>query len=101
LAAQDLLAGCVIASVVNVLLLIPLLAVYLGNYRVMRSRILLGLMIFVGFLMLHNLAFVYSLTTMSSLYPTSVTPHLLVFSLLETLGILALLAITVGLNRFV
>lgn len=99
--AESLLGGCIIASVINVLLLVPLLAVYIGNYRVMRSPMLLGLMIFILFLMLHNLAFVYSLATMSSLIPSTVTPHLLAFSLLETGGIAAFLAITFGLNKFV
>ena len=61
-------------SVLNIVLLVILLTIYSRIYKRTRAVFTMGLLFFVGMLMLHNLITVYSYFAMQPLYAAKLFP---------------------------
>jgi hypothetical protein len=84
-----------IVSMVNMAILIALLAVYTNIYRKTRATFTVGLMVFVGMLMLHNGIAVYGYFAMAPLYSDRLLPYFVGIHIAELVGLVALLKVTV------
>lgn len=84
-----------IVSMVNMAILIALLAVYTNIYRKTRATFTVGLMVFVGMLMLHNGIAVYGYFAMAPLYSDHLLPYFVGIHIAELAGLVALLKVTV------
>ncbi|MBI5046559.1 hypothetical protein HZC07_02400 [Candidatus Micrarchaeota archaeon] len=83
-----------VVSIINSILLIFLLAVYVKNYKAMKSKFSLGLAIFALMLLAQNLASIYFQTAMIDYYSKTVSGFALVLNVLESLSLLSLVYIT-------
>jgi hypothetical protein len=84
-----------IVSMVNMAILVILLAVYANIYRKTRATFTVGLMIFAGMLMLHNMIAVYGYFAMAPLYSDELLPYFIAIHIAELAGLIALLKVTV------
>jgi membrane-bound metal-dependent hydrolase YbcI (DUF457 family) len=84
-----------IVSMANTAILITLLVVYANIYRKTRATFTVGLMVFAGMLMLHNIIAVYGYFAMAPLYSNELLPYFVVIHIAELAGIIALLKVTV------
>jgi hypothetical protein len=84
-----------IVSMANMAILIALLAVYANIYRKTRATFTVGLMVFVGMLMLHNGIAVYGYFAMAPLYSDHLLPYFVGIHVAELAGLVALLKVTV------
>ena len=83
-----------IVSFLNILLLLTLSFIYVRNYRTIKSKFCLGLMIFAFLFLIQNLIAFYFQVTMMYYYSKEVANIALVLNVLEALGFVALLYIT-------
>jgi uncharacterized membrane protein YgdD (TMEM256/DUF423 family) len=79
----------------NVLLLVGLVYVYSRLTLRSKAPFTVGLLLFAGFLLVHNLMTVYSFLSMEPFFGEAVLPYLLAISSLEFVGLLALVRVTV------
>jgi hypothetical protein len=84
-----------IVGMVNMAILVVLLAVYAKIYRKTQATFTVGLMIFVGMLMLHNGIAVYGYFAMAPLYSDDLLPYFVGIHMAELTGLAALLKVTV------
>ncbi|HEX2014046.1 MAG TPA: hypothetical protein VLA68_02345 [Nitrososphaera sp.] len=84
-----------IVSMANMAILIALLAVYGRIYSKTRATFTVGLMVFAGMLMLHNVLAVYAYFAMAPLYSDELLPYFAAIHVAELAGLLALLKVTV------
>ncbi|MDQ3969942.1 MAG: hypothetical protein M3275_16285 [Thermoproteota archaeon] len=84
-----------IVSIVNVVILIMLLAVYANIYRKIRATFTIGLMVFAGMLMLHNAIAIYGYFAMAPLYSDDLLPYFVGIHIAELAGLIALLKVAV------
>jgi uncharacterized membrane protein YgdD (TMEM256/DUF423 family) len=84
-----------VVSVVNTVILIVLLAVYANIYRKTGATFTIGLMVFAGMLMLHNIIAIYGYFAMAPLYSDSLLPYFVGIHIAELAGLIALLKVTV------
>lgn len=84
-----------IVSMANMAILIALLAVYGRIYSKTRATFTVGLMVFAGMLMLHNILAVYAYFAMAPLYSDELLPYFAAIHVAELAGLLALLKVTV------
>src|ERR671910_3807717 len=84
-----------IISMVNTVILVVVLAVYANIYRKKVAIFTIGLMVFAGMLMLHNIIAIYGYFTMAPLYSESLLPFFVGIHIAELAGLLALLKVTV------
>ena|SRR5437867_4052148 len=84
-----------IVGMVNMAILVVLLAVYANIYRKTQATFTVGLMIFVGMLMLHNGIAVYGYFAMAPLYSDDLLPYFVGIHMAELTGLAALLKVTV------
>jgi hypothetical protein len=84
-----------IVSMANVAMLVALLAVYANIYRKTRATFTIGLMVFAGMLMLHNVIAVYGYFAMAPLYSDDLLPYFVGIHIAELGGLVALLKVTV------
>ena len=84
-----------IVSMANMAILIALLAVYGRIYSKTRATFTIGLMVFAGMLMLHNVLAVYAYFAMAPLYSDELLPYFAAIHVAELAGLLALLKVTV------
>ena len=84
-----------IVSMVNMAILVILLAVYANIYRKTRATFTVGLLIFAGMLMLHNMIAVYGYFAMAPLYSDELLPYFIAIHIAELAGLIALLKVTV------
>ena len=84
-----------IVSMANMAILISLLAVYGRIYSKTRATFTVGLMVFAGMLMLHNVLAVYAYFAMAPLYSDELLPYFAAIHVAELAGLLALLKVTV------
>ncbi|MGH9992049.1 MAG: hypothetical protein ACREBU_08730 [Nitrososphaera sp.] len=84
-----------IVGMVNLAILVTLLAVYANIYRKTRATFTIGLMVFAGMLMLHNVIAVYGYFAMAKLYSDDLLPYFAGIHIAELAGLLALLKVTV------
>lgn len=83
-----------IVSFLNIILLLMLSFIYVRNYRTIKSKFCLGLMIFALLFLIQNLIAFYFQITMMYYYSKEVANIAFVLNALEALGFVALLYIT-------
>jgi hypothetical protein len=84
-----------IVSMVNTVILVVLLAVYANIYRKTGATFTIGLMVFAGMLMLHNIIAIYGYFAMAPLYSDDLLPYFVGIHIAELAGLIALLKVTV------
>ena len=84
-----------IVSMANMAILVALLAVYASIYRKTGATFTVGLMVFAGMLMLHNVIAVYGYFAMAKLYSDDLLPYFAGIHIAELAGLSALLKVTV------
>ena len=91
---EPLITANAIVALANIAILTALLFLYTRIYRSTRVRFTIGLMVFVGLLMLHNIIAVYGYFMMEPLYAEALIPYFLAIHLAELAGLSVLLRIT-------
>ena len=84
-----------IVSMVNTAILVVLLAMYANIYRKTGATFTIGLMVFAGMLMLHNIIAIYGYFAMAPLYSDDLLPYFVGIHIAELAGLIALLKVTV------
>ena len=84
-----------IVSMANMAILIVLLAVYGRIFSKTGATFTIGLMVFAGMLMLHNVIAVYAYFAMAPLYSEALLPYFAGIHIAELAGLVALLKVTV------
>ena len=84
-----------IVSMANVAILVALMAVYGRIYSKTGATFTIGLMVFAGMLMLHNVLAVYAYFAMAPLYSDELLPYFVGIHIAELAGLIALLKVTV------
>jgi hypothetical protein len=84
-----------IVSMANTVILVVLLAVYANIYRKTGATFTIGLMVFAGMLMLHNIIAIYGYFAMAPLYSDDLLPYFVGIHIAELAGLIALLKVTV------
>jgi hypothetical protein len=84
-----------IVSVINTVVLVVLLSIYANIYRKTGATFTIGLMVFAGMLMLHNIIAIYGYFAMSPLYSDDLLPYFVGIHIAELVGLIALLKVTV------
>jgi hypothetical protein len=84
-----------IVSMVNVVILVMLLAVYANIYRKIRATFTIGLMVFASMLLLHNVIAIYGYFAMAPLYSNDLLPYFVGIHIAELAGLIALLKVAV------
>jgi membrane-bound metal-dependent hydrolase YbcI (DUF457 family) len=84
-----------IVSMANVAILVALMAVYGRIYGKTGATFTIGLMVFAGMLMLHNVLAVYAYFAMAPLYSDELLPYFAGIHIAELAGLIALLKVTV------
>jgi len=84
-----------IASIANVVILVMLIAVYANIYRKIRATFTIGLMVFAGMLLLHNVIAIYGYFSMAPLYSNDLLPYFLGIHIAELAGLVALMKVAV------
>ena len=82
-------------SMVNTVILVVLLAVYANIYRKTGATFTIGLMVFAGMLMLHNIIAIYGYFAMAPLYSDDLLPYFVGIHIAELAGLIALLKVTI------
>ena len=91
---EPLITANAIVALVNIAILIALLIIYVKVYKSSRAKFTVGLMIFVGLLMLHNIIALYGYFMMEPLYAEALIPYFLAIHIAELAGLSVLLRIT-------
>jgi hypothetical protein len=94
LAMDNLISANAIVALANIGVLITLLIIYARIYKNTKASFTVGLMLFTGLLMLHNIIAVYGYFMMEPLYARALIPYFLAIHVAELAGILVLLRIT-------
>jgi hypothetical protein len=84
-----------IVSMVNTVILVVLLAMYANIYRRTRATFTIGLIVFAGMFMLHNIITIYGYFAMALLYSDDLLPYFAVIHIAELVGLIALLKVTI------
>ncbi|MGH9985685.1 MAG: hypothetical protein ACRD8W_17205 [Nitrososphaeraceae archaeon] len=91
---EPLITANAIVALANIAILMALFFLYTRIYRSSRARFTMGLMLFAGLLMLHNIIAVYGYFMMEPLYAEALIPYFLVIHIAELAGLSVLLRIT-------
>ena len=91
---EPIITANAIVALANIAILIVLLFLYARIYRSSRARFTMGLMLFAGLLMLHNIIAVYGYFMMEPLYAEALIPYFLAIHIAELAGLSVLLRIT-------
>jgi hypothetical protein len=84
-----------IVSMVNTVILVVLLSIYANIYRKTGATFTIGLMVFAGMLMLHNIIAIFGYFAMAPLYSDDLLPYFVGIHIAELVGLIALLKVTV------
>jgi membrane-bound metal-dependent hydrolase YbcI (DUF457 family) len=84
-----------VVSMANTVILVVLLVVYASIYRKTGAKFTIGLMVFAGMLMLHNIIAIYGYFAMAPLYSDDLLPYFVGIHIAELGGLIALLKVTV------
>jgi hypothetical protein len=84
-----------IVSMVNTAILVVLLSTYSNIYRKTGATFTIGLMVFAGMLMLHNIIAIFGYFAMAPLYSDDLLPYFVGIHIAEFVGLIALLKVTV------
>jgi hypothetical protein len=91
---EALITANAIVALTTIAILIALLVLYIRVYKSSRTKFTIGLMLFVSFLMLHNIIAVYGYFMMEPLYAEALIPYFLAIHVAELAGLSVLLRIT-------
>jgi hypothetical protein len=91
---EPLITANALVALANIAVLIVLLVLYVRVYRSSKAKFTVGLMLFVGLLMLHNIIAVYGYYMMEPLYAQALIPYFLSIHIAELAGLSVLLKIT-------
>jgi hypothetical protein len=91
---EPLITANALVALANIAVLIVLLVLYVRVYKSSKAKFTVGLMLFVGLLMLHNLIAVYGYYMMEPLYAQALIPYFLSIHIAELAGLSVLLKIT-------
>lgn len=91
---MDAMNWALVVSGLNILLLLILLSVYVKNYKSIKSKFCMGLIIFVAVLLIQNIAALHFQFGGSQSYCGEVAKFNFVLNILEAFGISTLLYIT-------
>lgn len=91
---EPLITANAIVALANIAILMALLFLYTRIYRSSRAQFTIGLMLFVGLLILHNIIAVYGYFMMEPLYAEALIPYFLAIHIAELAGLSVLLRIT-------
>ncbi len=89
--AEMMLETAAMFSLVNVLLLVGLLAVYGNGFRKIKAQFTAGLLFFAGFFLLQNLIALYSYLAMFMYFASGAGTLVLVITIAQTAGLAVLL----------
>jgi len=89
--AEMMLQAAAVFSLVNILLLIGLLAVYVNGFRKIKAAFTAGLLFFAGIFLLQNLLAFYSYVAMFMYYASDVEMLVMVITVAQTAGLAVLL----------
>ena len=89
--AQMVMQTAGLFSLVNVLLLIGLIAVYANSFRKFRAEFTAGLLFFASFFLLQNLLAFYSYVAMFKYFASGVEMLVLAITAAQTAGLIVLL----------
>ncbi|MBI4175948.1 MAG: hypothetical protein HY518_01990 [Candidatus Aenigmarchaeota archaeon] len=78
----------------NIILLIPLLYIYISNYKKLKSKYTAGLLFFAGFLLLETLMALYFDTTMVMYYSAAAASNAQIVQIVKAVGLAVLLWIS-------
>ena len=84
-----------VVSMINTVILVVLLVVFANIYRKTGAIFTIGLMVFAGMLMLHNIIAIYGYFAMAPLYSDDLLPYFVGIHIAELAGLIALLKVTV------
>lgn len=93
--AGIMLQAAALFSFLNVLLLLGLLAIYVGSYRRVRAEFTAGLIFFSAIFLVQNLLAVYSYVAMFMYFASGVEGLVLAVAVAETAGLAVLLWMSV------
>lgn len=92
---MNMLGGAItLLTAISVVLLVVLLVVYFRNLKQVRSKLLIGLIVFAFVFLIQNFVTLYFFLSMLDYYVPAVEVHIFLFSLLQTIGFSILLWIT-------
>jgi hypothetical protein len=91
---EPLITANAIVALANIAVLIVLFVLYVRVYKSSKAKFTVGLMLFVGMLMLHNIIAVYGYYMMEPLYAQALIPYFLSIHIAELAGLSVLLKIT-------
>ena len=91
---EPLITANAIVALANIAVLIVLFVLYVRVYKSSKAKFTVGLMLFVGLLMLHNIIAVYGYYMMEPLYAQALIPYFLSIHIAELAGLSVLLKIT-------
>jgi hypothetical protein len=83
-----------VIGLANIGVLTALLIIYLRVYKNTKATFTIGLIFFVGLLMLHNIIAVYAYFAMEQLYAMRLLPYFVGIHIAELAGLLVLLRVT-------
>ncbi len=85
----------IIVTALSAVLLLALLFIYIRNYKAIKSKFCMGLILFAIILLAENLASLYFQTTVMEHCSYEVAEPVLLINILEVLGFSALLYVTI------
>jgi hypothetical protein len=91
---EPLITANALVALANIAVLIVLFVLYVRVYKSSKAKFTVGLMLFVGLLMLHNIIAVYGYYMMEPLYAHPLIPYFLSIHIAELAGLSVLLKIT-------
>jgi hypothetical protein len=91
---EPLITANAIVALANIAVLIALFILYVRVFRSSKAKFTVGLMLFVGLLMLHNIIAVYGYFMMEPFYAQALIPYFLAIHIAELAGLSVLLKIT-------
>jgi hypothetical protein len=91
---EPLITANAIVALANIAVLIALFILYVRVFGSSKAKFTVGLMLFVGLLMLHNIIAVYGYFMMEPFYAQALIPYFLAIHIAELAGLSVLLKIT-------
>jgi hypothetical protein len=91
---DPLMGTSAVVGLANIGVLTALLIIYLRVYKDTKATFTIGLIFFVGLLMLHNIIAVYAYFAMEQLYAIVLLPYFVGIHIAELAGVSVLLRVT-------
>ena len=91
---DPLIGTSAVVGLANIGVLTALLIIYLRVYKDTKATFTIGLIFFVGLLMLHNIIAVYAYFAMEQLYAIVLLPYFVGIHIAELAGVSVLLRVT-------